>query len=50
MCTLAAGVDIVMAEFEKDSCIQGFHIYQDNWTPVLGERLECKNDPGNPRD
>ena len=46
--TLAAGV--LMEEFEKASCIQGFHVYQDNWTPILGEWLVCKNGPGNPRD
>ena len=39
-----------MEEFEKASCIQGFRIYQDNWIPILGKRLVCKNKPGNPRD
>ena len=39
-----------MEEFEKASCIRGFHVYQDNWTPILGERLVCKNEPGNPKD
>ena len=39
-----------MEEFEKASCIRGFHVYQDNWTPILGERLVCKNGSGNPRD
>ena len=39
-----------MEEFEKASCIRGFHVYQDNWIPILGERLVCKNEPGNPRD
>ena len=27
-----------MEEFEKDSCIRGFHVYQDSWTPFLGDR------------
>ena len=39
-----------MEEFEKASCIRGFYVYQDNWTPILGERLVCKNEPDNPRD
>ena len=39
-----------MEEFEKASCIRGFYVYQDNWTPILGERLICKNEPDNPRD
>ena len=42
--TLAAGV--LVEEFEKASCIRSFHVYQDNWTPILGERLVCKNGPG----
>ena len=37
--TLAAGV--LMEEFEKASCVQGFHVYQDNWAGILGERLVC---------
>ena len=29
-----------MAEFKKDGCIQGFHVYQwDNWTPIFGEQF-----------
>ena len=36
--------EVLMEEFEKASCIQGFHVYQDNWTPILGEQLVCKNE------
>ena len=25
------------AEFETDSSVRGYHVYQDNWTPVIGE-------------
>ena len=25
------------AEFEADSYVRGYHVYQDNWTPVIGE-------------
>ena len=39
-----------MEEFEKASCIRHFHVYQDKWTPILGERFVCNNEPGNPRD
>ena len=35
--TLAAGV--LMEEVIKASCIQGFHVYQDNWTPSLASDL-----------
>ena len=34
-----------MEEFETTSCIQG-----SIWTPIFGERLVCKNEPGNPKD
>ena len=29
-------------EFETDSSVHGYHVYQDNWTPVIGERLHCE--------
>ena len=34
-----------MEEFEKASSIRSFYVYQDNWTPILGERLVYKNEP-----
>ena len=33
-----------MEEFKKASCIRGFHVYQDNFIPILGERLVRKNE------
>ena len=33
-----------MERFERDSCVQGFHINfscKENWTPVIGEQLKC---------
>ena len=24
------------AEFETDSSVRGYHVYQDNWTPIIG--------------
>ena len=31
------------AEFETNSSVRGlYHVYQDNWTPVIGERLHCE--------
>ena len=30
------------AEFETDSSVRGYHVYQDNWTHVIGERLHCE--------
>ena len=33
-----------------DYCIRGHHIYKNNWSPVIGEVLVCKREPGNPKD
>ena len=38
------------AEFETDSSVRGYHVYQDNWSPVIGERLNCEREEENPRD
>ena len=36
------------AEFETDSSVRGYHVCQDNWTPVIGERLNCEREEENP--
>ena len=33
-----------------DSCVRGFHVYNDRWTPVLGEVLMCEVEDGNTSD
>ena len=33
-----------------DSCVGGFHMYQDIWTPVTGERLSCETEESNTFD
>ena len=38
------------AEFKTDSSVRGYHVYQYNWTPVIGERLNCEREEENPRD
>ena len=38
------------AEFETDSSVRGYHVCQDNWIPVIGERLNCEREEENPRD
>ena len=30
--------------------VTGYHVYQDIWTPEIGEKLSCKEDPENPYD
>ena len=31
--------------FLCDSFVHGHHVYKDDWTPTLGEILECKREP-----
>ena len=33
-----------------DSCMCGYHYYQDVWDPVIGEQLECVQEPANLHD
>ena len=35
---------------EVVSCIRGFHIYGDTWTPSVGEILICERESGNASD
>ena len=39
-----------MASWSIDSCVRGFHVYQDIWTPVLHEELDCERERGNIED
>ena len=32
------------------SCVRSYHYYQDIWEPVIGEELECMQEPGNLHD
>ena len=36
--------------FEFDSCIRGYHQYQEIWTPILGECLSSSRELGNRHD
>lgn len=37
-------------EIEVKSCIEGHHVYNTTWTPVLGECLTCKRELDNVKD
>ena len=37
-------------EFETGSSVCGYHVYQGNWTPIIGEQLNCEREDENPRD
>ena len=31
-------------EFETDSSVRGYHVYQGNWIPIIGEQLNCERE------
>ena len=37
-------------EFVIDSMVRGYHVYQDVWTPAVGERLQCVREEDNAED
>ena len=37
-------------EIVVDGCVRGFHVYQEIWTPVIGECLHCKRERDNAED
>ena len=36
--------------FEVQSCVRGYHVYQNVWTSYVGEVLSCAKEPANPED
>ena len=36
--------------YEVDSCVRGYHVYQDTWTPLVGEELHCEREEENIHD
>ena len=39
-----------MSSYQIESCIRGFHIYEEVWTPFTGERLGCTRERSNKED
>ena len=39
-----------METFESESCVRGYHIYQELWEAAIGEDLECQRERGNTAD
>ena len=39
-----------MENFELEAMIRGYHEYQTVWSPVQGELLDCRREPGNRHD
>ena len=40
----------MMASFHLTSCIRGYHIYKEIWTPKIGKEDKCQCEPGNRED
>ena len=50
VCKQVSPVSYACENGEMNSCIRGYHVFQEHWLPIIGERLECKRESGNPRD
>ncbi len=33
-----------------ETCVRGYHVYKADWTPVLGEIMNCEREPDNRKD
>ena len=33
-----------------ESCVRGFHVYKDTWTPTVNEQLKARQEPENAED
>ena len=43
-------IRLKMSSYRMESCIRGFHIYKQVWTPFIGERLSCTRKRSNTED
>ena len=41
---------IRMATFSFESCVRGFHVYKDIWSPEIGDMIACQPEFGNIHD
>ena len=39
-----------MDVFEVESSVRGHHVYMQEWTPFIGEKLECQREETNEQD
>ena len=43
-------IHLKMSLYRMESCIRGFNIYMEVWTPFIGERLGCDHERSNRED
>ena len=36
--------------YTLNSCVRGHHVYREIWNPFVGQELDVKTEPTNPRD
>ena len=41
---------VIIKEFETESVIKGYHVYMNDWTPILGENLSTRPERENEID
>ena len=41
---------VIIKEFETESVIKGYHVYMNDWTPILGENLSTRPERENETD
>ena len=41
---------VIIKEFVTESVIKGYHVYMNDWTPILGENLSARPEPENETD
>ena len=41
---------VITKEFVTESVIKGYHVYVNDWTPLLGENLSARPEPENETD
>ena len=49
MASLGLIVELSVA-FTMESCVRGYHVYQNTWVPIHGEHLRCSRECGNRAD
>ena len=49
-CCTRCWIRLKMSLHRMESCIRGFHIYKEVWTPLIGERLGCTHEKSNRED
>ena len=47
---MARSIDSRPYEFSFSSFVTGFHVYKDDWTLVIGEKVKFKREPENQND